>query len=413
MRMSTFNSILLKLDKTRDRDDIVSLIRYVLRNGLQLEEVASLAVKLANSGALLPAISSATADVASTGGPSSLSTLICPLFLKLKGFTIPKLAVPGRPAGGIDVLATIPGYKASLSPEEVVHCLEECRYSHFLAGEDFVPLDARMFRIRQEIGAQDNPSLVIASLIAKKIAASVTHVRLDVRVGPHGNFGRTLDDARANAQRFNSVADMVRLDSGCYLTDATAIYQPYIGRGEALVALALMFSDNADSWLRDHIHTCWAMTEGLGIESSLPEMSSVKRVFEENLAAQGSHLRDFELRVDELWEAKKTTVLARSTGYLQIDLSMLRHLLVEAQRACDPSRSAFTDPCGVELLVQPGHLVDRDQPIARVRGMELLHRVSDSDRSNIDSVFDVVSPAEPIYHSSVPFESEWVVRGAT
>ena len=270
-----------------------------------------------------------------------------------------------------------------------------------------------MFRIRQEAGAQDNPSLVIASLIAKKIAASVTHVRLDVRVGPHGNFGRTLDDARTNAQWFNSVANSVGLDSSCYLTDASAIYQPYIGRGEALVALALLFSDNAGSWLREHVHTCWEMTKGLGIGSSLPELSSMKSVFDENLAAQGSSVREFELRVDEVRESNKTTVLARSSGYLQIDVSMLRHLLVEAQRGSDPGRSSFPDPCGVELLVRPGHLVDRDQPIARVRGMDLLNRVSDSDGSNIDSVFDVVSPTEPIYHPSVPFESEWVVGGAT
>lgn len=105
MKMSTFSNILRKLENNRDCDDIVSMSRYVLQNGLQLEEVASLAVKMANSGALLPASPSATADVASTGGPSSLSTLICPLFLNLKGFTIPKLSVPGRPAGGIDVLA--------------------------------------------------------------------------------------------------------------------------------------------------------------------------------------------------------------------------------------------------------------------------------------------------------------------
>ncbi len=59
------------------------------------------------------------ADVASTGGPSSLSTLLSPLFLRAGGAVVPKLGVPGRPAGGIDCLAQIPGYRTELSAQEV------------------------------------------------------------------------------------------------------------------------------------------------------------------------------------------------------------------------------------------------------------------------------------------------------
>lgn len=181
LRMSSFNTFLLRLEKSSSDNDIVHLIEHASRNALQLEEVAALAQRLAGTGHSLPTIQGPSADLASTGGPSSLSTLLCPLFFRLKGFTIPKLAVPGRPAGGIDVLATIPGYKTTLRPEEVVRCLEECGYCHFLASDDFVPLDARMFRLRQQIGAQDNPFLAIASLISKKLAAQVENVRLDVR----------------------------------------------------------------------------------------------------------------------------------------------------------------------------------------------------------------------------------------
>ena len=113
-------------------------------------------------------------------------------------------------------MATIPGYKSSLRLDEVVRCIEDCGYCHFLASDDFVPLDARMFRLRQEIGAQDNPYLTTASLISKKLAVQVNHVRLDVRVGRHGNFGHTREDARVNARMFNSVANMVGIDSGLF-----------------------------------------------------------------------------------------------------------------------------------------------------------------------------------------------------
>ena len=262
-RCLKFDDFLLKLGEISDDRYIARLVRHVSRRNLEPHEVASLAIKIADSGFSLPASASAAADIPSTGGPSSLSTLVCPLFLNSKGFTVPKLGIPGRPAGGIDVLGTIPGYKTNLSYEDVLQCLKECQYAYFVAGGAFVPLDLRIFRVRQEAGAQDNPYLVAASLIAKKLAASVTHVRLDVRVGPHGNFGRTLEEARSNAMMFNTVARIVGLDSGCYLSDARAVYQPFIGRGEALVALDDLFNDRASLWLKEHIQNCWEMTKHL------------------------------------------------------------------------------------------------------------------------------------------------------
>ena len=411
--MSTFDDFLLKLRNTSDDKDIARLVRHVSRNNLEPHEVASLATKLADSGSSLPASAKATADIPSTGGSSSLSTLVCPLFLRLKGFVVPKLAVPGRPAGGIDVLATIPGYETDLSRVEVVRCLDQCQYAHFLAGNEFVPLDARMFRIRQQLGAQDNPYLTAASLISKKLAASVNQVRLDVRVGPHGNFGRTLDDARTNARIFNSVATMVGLDSGCYLTDARFVYQPYIGRGEALVALDELFNDTTTPWLAEHLQNCWEMTETLIFSVSVPEGNAMREVFADNLAAQGSSIGEFNLRVDEVRESTKAAIRARSCGYLQIDISKLRQLLVHAQAAYASEDVPFSDPTGIELVCRPGQMVYADQPIALVRGIDALNRASSLVGFTVESIISIAPSAESSYHSFVPFDAEWVIGDDT
>ena len=413
MKMSTFDQILLELNEASEDKVIVRLVNHVSQHDLALDEVASLAQKLAYAGACLPTIANTTADVPSTGGPSSLSTIICPLFLRLRGFTVPKLAVPGRPAGGIDVLATIPGYETDLNRVDVIRCLDQCQYAHFLAGREFVPLDARMFRIRQQLGAQDNPYLAAASLISKKLAASVNHVRLDVRVGPHGNFGRTPDDARRNARVFNSVATMVGLDSGCYLTDARFVYQPYIGRGEALVALDELFNDSPSLWLSEHVQSCWEMTETLNVGVSMPAGSALREVFAENLAAQGSSIREFKQRVDAVRESNKTTIRARSCGYLQIDIGRLRQLLVLVQADCASEGIQFSDPCGIELLCRPGQVVYTDQPIARVRGIDALNRASSSAGSNFDSIISIEPSDESNHHSFVPFDPEWVMGGIT
>lgn len=397
---------------TSDDRGIARLVHHISRQGINLRETASLSRKLAEAGYALPVVENDTADIPSTGGPSSLSTLICPLILRSKGFTVPKLGVPGRPAGGIDVLATIPRYETNLNRDEVVRCLEECGYAHFLAGEQFVPLDARMFRIRQEVGEQANPPLVVASLISKKLAASVGRVRLDVRVGPHGNFGHTLEDARINARIFNGVAQLVGLDSGCYLTDATAVYQPYIGRGEALVALDDLFNDVPSPWLKEHVESCWKMTENLKVGTEEPSGGMLKKIFADNLEAQGSSIREFERRVDEVRESSKTTIRAASSGYLQIDLDKLRRLLVHAQANDRSKLSPFPDPCGVELLCRPGLWVDAGQPLARLRGFETLRRVANAAVETVDTAIAVVPHMiELSADSETGFDSEWVMRG--
>ena len=75
--------------------------------------IAELANWLAASGEQLSP-RGRTADLASTGGPGSLSTLWAPAALVASGFLVPKLGVLGRPAGGIDVLSQVPGYRIDL-----------------------------------------------------------------------------------------------------------------------------------------------------------------------------------------------------------------------------------------------------------------------------------------------------------
>lgn len=96
--------------------------------------IAELAHLLAGSGALLPA-TGPTADLASTGGPGSLSTLIAPLALASYGLKVPKLGVPGRPAGGVDVLRQIPGYSTRFDESGAMKVLQDCGYPRELSPE--------------------------------------------------------------------------------------------------------------------------------------------------------------------------------------------------------------------------------------------------------------------------------------
>lgn len=148
---------------------------------LEDRDIARLAETLAASGERLKR-RDASADLASTGGPGSLSTLWGPAALVAHDVTVAKLGVPGRPAGGVDVLMQIEGYRTDHDAVGAEKIIDQCGYAHLLAGARFAPADAAMFSYRQHLKAQNIPALAIASLLSKKLATGTALAGLEVRV---------------------------------------------------------------------------------------------------------------------------------------------------------------------------------------------------------------------------------------
>jgi len=355
---------------TQSREAMGKITRLALNDELADDDVAHLARALAQSGTLLNLRAHyRTADIASTGGPSSLSTILCPLYLRAMGYVVPKLGVPGRPAGGVDVLAQVPGYRVDLTAAEMVKALDSCGYSHTLAGADLAPLDRRLFAFRKETGALAVPALVIASILSKKLAVGIELVGLEVRVCSHGNFGTSWSEARTNARRFCRIARLLGMTAVCFLTDGSRPYQPYIGRGEALQALALILDHQAESTLQSHVRLCHAMARGLtgAATSAASEQAPLRRHAQENFAAQGSTFEAFVEKARSLANCPVIRITASATGFLIPDLGCLRQCIVEEQQRASVDAVPFPDPCGVVLNHTTGDLVESGEVLATVR----------------------------------------------
>mgnify|MGYP001167293732 CR=1 FL=1 len=225
--------------KFSDETDFKSLVDWARQGSNSPDEIAQLATHLADSGERLKwPEAMKTADLASTGGPGSLSTLLSPLVLMSQGYKVVKLAVPGRPAGAIDTLGTIPGYRVMLSTEDICSIIAKTGFAHFLTDDRFAPIDGKLYAYRRRVGAVAIPMLAAASLLAKKLAVGVRLVGLDARIGPHGNFGVTKEEARRNAINFCTAAKQLDIDAVVFIKNDSGPAQPWIGRGESLVALA-------------------------------------------------------------------------------------------------------------------------------------------------------------------------------
>ncbi|GLQ11453.1 thymidine phosphorylase [Devosia yakushimensis] len=338
-------------------------IDAALVDGLSDAEVADLALALARSGDQFRAAAN-TADLASTGGPGSLSTLIAPLALVSAGKRVPKLGVPGRPAGGVDVLAQIPGYAVSMDDDQARKVILNCGYVHLVAGGRYAPADARMFARRQERGAQANPALAIASLLSKKLAMGIEAVGLEVRVGPHGNFGSDLVSARDNAQRFCRIARACSIDAVCFLTPGSLPQQPYIGRGEALLAMSLLLSSDAGDWLARHERDCLAWSQKIA-GGSVATRTQLRQAFVENVVAQGGSMGGLEDKVVSVAASHSRSVHAQSDGWIRYDLGGIRSAILSARGNDEDGR--FLDTAGVILLAESGSWVKAGAPIASVR----------------------------------------------
>ncbi len=365
-----FNSIIDKFSKSPTEANMLQLISYFESPKNKIEEIAILAEVLANSGDRLKIGKNVlTADIPSTGGPSSLTTVLCPLYLADFGYTVPKLGVPGTPAGGVDILAQIPGYKIHFQKQEFELLLLKHKYIHALADRVFCPLDITLFKFRKKVGKVSVYPLVIASLLSKKIALGVKNVGLDIRVSPNSNFGKTFYEARHNADIFNQVAKLFGIASKCFLTDVRFPLQPYIGRGEALLALYEIFENNNCGILSKHLEICYSIA-GLLINPK-PNHSftsiNLKSAFSKNIIAQGSSYTNFLEKVNEIKSQSTVSIKSKSSGFLNIDLQSIKMSIAEGQKKLISSSLEFPDSCGCILLKDPGDFVKRNETLAILR----------------------------------------------
>ncbi len=334
-------------------------------------DLSRLAERMAASGASFADPKRPAVDIASTGGPGSLTTLMSPLAAVALGSRVSKIAVPGRPAGGIDTLGTLPGFRVDIDPIEAGQILDDCSYVHTIAGERLCKLDARFFKWRQANGAQAIPELAMASLLSKKIAAGVSRVVLDVRVGTRGNFGHDLATASINSKRFIDVAKEVGVEAICALTGLDGPAQPHIGRGEALLALDDVLTGRASGWLLDHARTCIRLAALCALDTEAgaePSLADMLHVHEDMLASHGVSSSDYAAHLESIKRHPRVELTAKDSGVTSIDIGGLRNALVLRQRQSQATRrTAFADPCGIELRCKPGDWVPAGQVLAFVR----------------------------------------------
>ncbi len=184
-------------------EQAAALLMAIVFRGLDERELDTWTTAMIDSGERLDlsAVTKPTVDKHSTGGVGDkISLPLCPLVAAC-GAAVPQLSGRGlgHTGGTLDKMETIPGWRAHLSPADMVSQLQDVGAVICAAGSGLAPTDRKLYSLRDVTGTVESIPLIASSIMSKKLAEGTSALVLDVKVGS-GAFMKDAASARALAE---------------------------------------------------------------------------------------------------------------------------------------------------------------------------------------------------------------------
>ena len=168
-------------------EQMSALLMAILLNGMQGQEISRWTDAMINSGERMnwSALSRPTVDKHSTGGVGDKITLPLAPLVAACGAAVPQLSGRGlgHTGGTLDKLESIPGWRASLSNDEMLKTLQDCGAVICAAGAGLAPADKKLYALRDVTATVESIPLIASSIMSKKIAEGTSALVLDVKTG--------------------------------------------------------------------------------------------------------------------------------------------------------------------------------------------------------------------------------------
>jgi thymidine phosphorylase len=203
-------------------EQMSALTMAILLRGMSRREIARWTTAMIETGERMSfaALSRPTADKHSTGGVGDKITLPLAPLVAACGVAVPQLSGRGlgHTGGTLDKLESIPGWRATLSNEEMLAQLESVGAVICAAGAGLAPADKKLYALRDVTGTVEAIPLIASSIMSKKIAEGTGALVLDVKVGT-GAFMKSLADAQELARTMVDLGTDAGVDTVALLTD--------------------------------------------------------------------------------------------------------------------------------------------------------------------------------------------------
>ena len=187
-----------------------AFLMAVFHRGLSNLELNAMVGAILASGIVLdlsrlpaPAI-----DKHSTGGVGDkVSIVLAPLVAAL-GVYVPMMSGRGlgHTGGTVDKLESIPGFRVSLTIEEMMDQLESLGCALITQTDEIAPLDRMLYALRDVTATIESIPLIASSIMSKKIAEGIDGLVLDVKRG-NGAFMPELERGLELAQTMIAIGE--------------------------------------------------------------------------------------------------------------------------------------------------------------------------------------------------------------
>jgi thymidine phosphorylase len=184
-------------------EQMSAMTMAIFLNGMERDEITALTLAMVASGTRLDfsGLAKRTTDKHSTGGVGDKITLpLAPLVASF-GVAVPQLSGRGlgHTGGTLDKLESIPGWRASITVDEMMRQLDDVGAVVCAAGSGLAPADGKLYSLRDITGTVECIPLIASSIMSKKIAEGTAALVLDVKFGS-GAFLQDIERSRELAQ---------------------------------------------------------------------------------------------------------------------------------------------------------------------------------------------------------------------
>ena len=215
-------------------EQMAALAMAILLNGMDAGEIARWTRAMIDSGDVLSFgdLGRPLVDKHSTGGVGDKITLPLAPLVAACGAAVPQLSGRGlgHTGGTLDTLEAIPGWRASLSLEEIAAQLADVGAVICATTPTLAPADRKLYALRDVTGTVESIPLIASSIMSKKIAEGTSGLVLDVKVGS-GAFMKTPARARELAETMVRLGTDHGLATTALLTDMSVPLGRAVGNG--------------------------------------------------------------------------------------------------------------------------------------------------------------------------------------
>ena len=203
-------------------DQLAAWLMAAWIRGLSLDETRALTLAMRDSGEKFsPArLGRQAVDKHSSGGVGDKTSFLVAPLAAACGVAVPMISgrALGHTGGTLDKLEAIPGYRTALTLAEFESVIKKCGASIIGQTDQLAPADRKLYALRDRTGTVENPGLICASILSKKLAAGLNGLVLDVKTGS-GAFLRKMEDCEFLAALMVATAEAAGTRTVALLTD--------------------------------------------------------------------------------------------------------------------------------------------------------------------------------------------------